>query len=71
MRKKFVLCLDNTNYKASLIQRKLYEILPDEKAKQDGLIRVIDESGEDYLYDAKRFIYIELPIQVKRVLATG
>ena len=71
MTNKFALCVDNTNYKASLIQRKLYEVIPDEKANQDGLIRVIDESGEDYLYDSRRFVYIELSTQVERVLTAA
>jgi len=43
--KKFALCIDNTGYKASLITRKVYEILPDEKGAKDDLIRIIDESG--------------------------
>ena len=46
MQKQFALCIDNANYEASLIQRKLYEILPDTRAGQDDMIRVIDESGK-------------------------
>jgi len=44
-KKRFVLCIDNTGYEASLIVRKMYEALPDRQAKRDDLIRVIDESG--------------------------
>jgi len=54
-RKGFAICIDNTDYEASLIPRKLYEVIPDEKAEQDDLLRVIDESGEDYLYHRSYF----------------
>lgn len=59
--KHFVLCVDNTDYEASLITRKVYEVIPDEQAEQDDFIRVIDESGEDYLYHSSHFVFIELP----------
>ena len=47
--KPFALCLDNTGYRASLIAGKLYRILPDPRAAKDDPIRIVDESGEDYL----------------------
>jgi hypothetical protein len=50
-----VVCIDNEGYPASLEARKLYISLPDEEAEKHGLIRVIDESGEDYLYPKARF----------------
>ena len=53
---KFVICIDNSDYPASLEKRKIYEILPDEEAKKLEHVRVIDESGEDYLYPASCFI---------------
>jgi len=53
---KFVICIDNSDYPASLEKRKIYEILPDEEAKKLEHMRVIDESGEDYLYPASCFI---------------
>ena len=53
---KFVICVDNSDYPASLEKRKIYEALPDPDAVKTGLIRVIDESGEDYLYPASCFI---------------
>jgi len=68
IKKRFALCIDNTDYQASLITRKLYEIIPDEEAARDDFIRIIDESGEDYLYHISHFILIELPVEVERVL---
>ena len=53
---KFVICIDNSDYPASLEKRKIYEVLPDKDAKKIKHIRVIDESGEDYLYPASGFI---------------
>jgi hypothetical protein len=50
-----VVCVDNEDYPASLEVRKLYVSIPDPHAEKDGLIRVIDESGEDYLYPKRRF----------------
>jgi len=71
MRKRFVLCIDNKGYEASLIPRKIYEVIPDEQAEQDDFVRVIDESGEDYLYHKNHFIiFVELPEEVVRVLVT-
>ena len=61
MKKQFALCIDNKGYEASLIQRKFCEMILDEKARQDDFVRVIDESGEDYLYHESHFIFIELP----------
>ncbi len=68
MRKRFALCIDNKGYQASLILRKIYEIIPDDRAERDDLVRVVDESGEDYLFHAKHFVFIELPEEVERVL---
>jgi hypothetical protein len=53
---KFVICIENTKYPASLEKRKIYEVLPDAAAEKIELIRVVDESGEDYLYPAACFI---------------
>ena len=71
MKKRFVLCIDNKGYKASLILRKIYEVVPDAQAERDDLIRVVDESGEDYLYHVKHFVFIELPEEVERVLVAA
>ncbi len=67
-KKHFVLCIDNTDYEASLITRKVYEVLPDEQAEKDDLLRVIDESGEDYLYHISHFVFIHLPAEVEKAL---
>jgi hypothetical protein len=58
--KQFVLCVRNDDAE-DLELRKLYEQLPDRKASQDGYLRVIDESGEDYLYPESYFVAITLP----------
>jgi len=71
MKKRFALCIDNKGYEASLIQRKFYETIPDEQARQDDFVRVIDESGEDYLYHLSHFVFIELPEEVEQVLVAA
>jgi hypothetical protein len=60
MRRRFVLCIDNRGYEASLIPRKIYEVIPDDQAEQDDFVRVIDESGEDYLYHKLDFIHLRV-----------
>ena len=67
-KRHFAICIDNTDYAASLIVKKLYEVLPDEEAAKDGFLRIIDESGEDYLYHCSHFVLIELPIEVEQAL---
>jgi hypothetical protein len=62
-------CLDNVGYDASLDVRKIYRAVPDDKADKLGLVRVIDESGEDYLYPKKLFATIEVSASVRRRLA--
>ncbi len=64
---QFAVCLNNKDYPASLELHKIYRIIPDEEARQDGDIRVIDESGEDYLYPASYFVLIELPTIVQEL----
>jgi hypothetical protein len=61
MKTQFVVCLKNDGYPASLEKRKLYQIVPDSQAATHDLLRVIDESGEDYLYPAGYFAPIEVP----------
>jgi hypothetical protein len=68
--KHFVLCVSNRGYKASLIARKVYEQVPDREASEKGLVRIVDESGEDYLFPSKLFAAIELPREVRLRLAT-
>lgn len=68
--KPFALCIDNTDYQASLIPGKVYRILPDPRAAKDDLVRIIDESGEDYLYHKDYFVFVDFPAGVKkRILA--
>lgn len=68
MRVRFVVCVSNEGYPASLERRKIYRVLPDPDARRHGQIRVIDESGEDYVYSAALFLPIELPALVRRAL---
>lgn len=61
-------CLANAWYEASLEVRKLYAVVDDRGAEADDLMRVIDESGEDYLYPARLFQEVELPAELQRKL---
>ncbi|MDF0555505.1 hypothetical protein [Kamptonema sp. UHCC 0994] len=67
---QFVVCINNTDYSASLEVRKIYQVLPDTQANNHQMIRVIDESGEDYLYPCRYFIALELSEPVQQALAT-
>ncbi len=71
IRPQFVVCFKNDDYPASLERRKIYQVLPDAQAKRHKLLRVIDESGEDYLYPVGYFLPIRLPPKVVNALATG
>jgi hypothetical protein len=62
----FAVCIENSDYPASLELHKVYRVLPDEDAATEGDIRVIDESGEDYLYPADYFILVKLPQEVEQ-----
>jgi len=66
---RFVICVDNTDYTASLERHKIYRVVPDEDAEADGDIRVVDESGQDYLYSRGRFLPIRVPAAVRESLA--
>jgi hypothetical protein len=66
---QFLLCVSNESYPASLEVRKVYQALPDPVAASRGFVRVIDESGEDYLYPSDRFVAVELPQAAARVFA--
>lgn len=63
-----VICLDNSGYEASLERRKIYVAIPDVRAERLGHIRIIDESGEDYLYPQKLFVLADLPSSVRRAV---
>ena len=58
---KLAVCVTNTGYEASLERRKIYSLLADSAAKKHKLVRVIDESGEDYLYPESFFVAVTLP----------
>ena len=64
----YVLCVDNGGYPESLEVRKVYAVLPDERAAVNDYVRVIDETGEDYLYPAKYFVPIQLPPEIAKIL---
>ena len=64
--KPFALCIDNTDYRASLIPGKVYRILPDARAAKDDLVHIVDESGEDYLYHESHFVFVDFPPGVKK-----
>ena len=67
---RFVVCINNSGYPASLDLHKIYRVLPDEEAAREGDLRVVDESGEDYLYHRSQFILVELPAEVEQALTT-
>ena len=64
--KQFALCIDNSDYEASLILGKVYRVLPDVRAARDDLVRIVDESGEDYLYHRDHFVFVDFPPAVKK-----
>ncbi|MCX6607358.1 MAG: hypothetical protein NTV52_27760 [Acidobacteria bacterium] len=64
-RSRYVVCIENDGYLASLERRKLYEVVPDRRSESLGFVRVIDESGEDYLFPSTLFIKIAVPDSVR------
>jgi hypothetical protein len=66
-----VVCLSNEGYEVSLEPRKIYEALPDRDAAAHNQLRVIGESGEDYLYPVSRFASIALPTSLRRAVLAG
>ena len=62
------MCVRNDGYEASLERNKIYAVVPDDEAERDGDLRILDESGEDYLFSADRFITIEVPTAVRASL---
>jgi hypothetical protein len=69
--KRFVICINNGGYLDDLKVRTVYQLLPDESAAKSNYIRIIDETGEDYLYPAELFASIELPRELEKVLLTA
>ncbi len=68
MNTKFAVCINNKGFEASLEVGKLYEIVPDAEAESDGMLRVIDEDGEDYLFEAEIFYPLVVPADLAVVL---
>lgn len=64
---RFVLCVNNRNHPASLELRKIYRAVTDPEASRHGYVRVVDESGEDYLYPGRYFVAIEVPKAAEKV----
>src|SRR5207249_6598530 len=65
---RFAVCIKNRGYEASLEVGKLYRVVPDEDAEKRGYLRIVDESGEDYGYAARRFFAVDLPKPLEKVL---
>ena len=65
---QFAICIENTQYPASLEVHKVYRVLRDDGARRDGDLRVIDESGEEYLFPAEMFLLVEFPQSIQRTL---
>ena len=66
--RKFAVCIYNEGYPASLELHKIYRVLPDAEAEREGDLRIVDESGEDYLYPADWFVPIQVPEKVQASL---
>lgn len=65
MKTEIAICVDNRGYELSLERRKVYRVLPDKKAEPDDFVRVIDETGEDYLFPANLFVFLTVPREVE------
>jgi len=68
--KRYVICIRNDNCE-DLAVRKVYAVVPDPKSEAAGLVRIVDESGEDYLYPTDHFLPIDLPQPIERALASA
>ena len=66
---RFAICIDNAEYPAALETHKIYRVLMDKEAEREGDLRVVDESGEDYLYPAEYFVLVDLPRGTVRALS--
>ena len=68
---RYVVCVKNRGFAASLEIRKLYRVIPDEGAEARRLVRVIDESGEDYLYPRTYFVSVDVPVAAARAISAA
>lgn len=71
MEHQLVICVENTGYEASLEKRKLYVKVADDAASKHSQIRVIDESGEDYLFPSKCFVEVSLPKETEKAVLSA
>ncbi len=71
MKRRYVLCVSNEGYEISLEPRKVYEVIPDDWAEEHGMVRVIDETEEDYLFEQSRFVPIEVPAEAQAIFAAA
>jgi hypothetical protein len=67
-RNSFALCMDDAGYEVSLILAKAYKALPDQRAAEDDRVRIVDETGEDYLFHKDHFVFVDFPRAVKSKL---
>lgn len=65
---QIAICIDNSDYEMSLERRKVYPILPDADAERDNYVRIIDETGEDYLFPANRFVFLTVPSEIEEAV---
>lgn len=69
-RNQFAVCIETTGTEVSLILGKVYRVIRDAEAAKDGLVRVVDESGESYLFDKTQFVFVDFPLSVRsKILA--
>jgi hypothetical protein len=66
MNEKYVICIDNKGYPIDLTVHKVYKVIPDPAGEEVHMIRIVDDSGEDYLHDADRFLPVELSAEVEK-----
>ena len=64
--KRLAVCLENEGNESSLIPGKIYQVIPDPRAAKDGLLRIVDESGDDYLFSRTQFALVDFPQAVRR-----
>jgi hypothetical protein len=69
MNEKYVICIDNKGYPLDLTIHKVYKVIPDRAGEEVHMIRIIDDSGEDYLHDANRFLPVDLSTEVEQTFA--
>ena len=67
----FVLCVENSSYPVALEARKVYRAIADAEAESHGLLRVVDESGEDYLFPAELFVRIQVPEEAEKAFSAA